>query len=163
MNRDAQAALDHQVADLIIVGYSRLAIQQAMGVIACKHSALQVELVRHKESATRFNCVHYLHTLRCNSTEADVLATEALDVKTANLLLGEERYEELRKLSRIQEKLVRDSKPDESSEAMPVVSAITRSTTRRARFADQLGDGRPTERSDESVGNQEYEKCVDTQ
>ena len=34
MNRDAQAPLDHQVTDLIIVGDSRLAIQQAMGVIA---------------------------------------------------------------------------------------------------------------------------------
>ena len=39
------------------------------------------------------------------------------------------------------------------------MSVITRSITRRVRFADQPGDGRPTEWSDESVENQEYETC----
>ena len=36
MNYEMQAALDNNVPDLIIVGDSRLAIQQCMGVIACK-------------------------------------------------------------------------------------------------------------------------------
>ena len=91
MNRGAQASLNHQVTDLIIVGELRLAIQQAMGVIACKHSALQGELARHKEYFKRFNSVRYLHVIRCCNTAADGLATEALDTKTKNLLLGEER------------------------------------------------------------------------
>ena len=67
---------------------------------------------------------------------------QALEAKTEKLLLGEERYEELRKLNRIQEKLVGDKKPDEMIGAKPSVSVITRSITRRVRFADQLGDGR---------------------
>ena len=49
MNRGAQTPLYHQVADPNIVRDSRLAIPQAMRVIACKHSALQVELARQKE------------------------------------------------------------------------------------------------------------------
>ena len=70
-----------------------------MGVIACKHSALQVELARNKELVKRFISVRYRHLIRCYNTAADALATEALDAKTDNFLLGEERYEELRKLN----------------------------------------------------------------
>ena len=36
MNNGTQEALQHKVLDLIIVGDSRLAIQQLKGVIACK-------------------------------------------------------------------------------------------------------------------------------
>ena len=83
-----------------------------MGVIACKHSALQVELVHHQEIVKRFKSVRYLHVICCfYNTAADVLATEALDTKTKSMLTREGRYEDLRKLNRIQEKLVGDDKP----------------------------------------------------
>ena len=78
MNRGAQAALDHPVTDLVIVGDSSLAIQQAMGVIACKHSALQVTLARHRELDKIFKYVRYLHVIRCYNTDADTLATVAV-------------------------------------------------------------------------------------
>ncbi|KAE9295963.1 hypothetical protein PF008_g24140 [Phytophthora fragariae] len=48
MNHGVAAALDRGITDLIIVGDSRLAIQQSMGVIACKKDTLQVELARQK-------------------------------------------------------------------------------------------------------------------
>ena len=99
MNRGAQAAFNHQVTDLIIVEDLGQATRQAIGVIACKHSALQVELARNKELVKRFISVRYRHLIRCYNTAADALATEALDAKTDNFLLGEERYEELRKLN----------------------------------------------------------------
>ena len=44
-----QAALENKVPDLIIVGESRLAIQQFMGVIACKKDSLQTRIARHNE------------------------------------------------------------------------------------------------------------------
>ncbi|KAI9994780.1 hypothetical protein PInf_011611 [Phytophthora infestans] len=44
MNNGVLAAIDRGITDLIIVGDSRLAIQQSMGVIACKKETLQVEL-----------------------------------------------------------------------------------------------------------------------
>ncbi|POM73947.1 Hypothetical protein PHPALM_9154 [Phytophthora palmivora] len=49
MNNGVKAAIDRGVTDLVIVGDSRLANQQSMGVIACKKETLQVELARHKE------------------------------------------------------------------------------------------------------------------
>ncbi|KAI9983647.1 hypothetical protein PInf_007713 [Phytophthora infestans] len=61
MNNGVLAAIDRGIADLIIVGNSRLAIQQSMGVIACKKEALQVELARHKDLTKRLNSVRYRH------------------------------------------------------------------------------------------------------
>ena len=60
-----------------------------MGFIAYKHSALQIELAHHKELVKIYNTVRYLHVIRCFNTTADVLATEALDTKTKNVLLRE--------------------------------------------------------------------------
>ena len=120
-----------------------------------------MELARHKELVNRFSYVRYLHAIRCYNTAADALATEKLDAKKKKLPLGEERYKELRKLNRIKEKLVGGDKPVEAREGMPAVSVITRSTTRRVRFADQLGDGPPTERSDESVEIKNMRRVVD--
>ena len=41
LNRGTQAALDNNVTDLVIVGDSRLAIRQSMGVIACRNESLR--------------------------------------------------------------------------------------------------------------------------
>ncbi|KAI9994177.1 hypothetical protein PInf_016742 [Phytophthora infestans] len=55
MNNGVLAAIDRGITDLIIVGDSRLAIQQSMGVIACKKETLQVELARHKNLTKQLN------------------------------------------------------------------------------------------------------------
>ncbi|KAI9994456.1 hypothetical protein PInf_011086 [Phytophthora infestans] len=55
MNNGVLAAIDRGITDLIIVGDSRLAIQQSMGVIACKKETLQVELARHKDLTKQLN------------------------------------------------------------------------------------------------------------
>ena len=73
----------------------------AIGVFACKHSALQVELARHKSVVKRFTSVQYLHDSRLYNMAVDVLATAENDSKTNNILLGEERYEGIQKLNRI--------------------------------------------------------------
>ncbi|GMF14699.1 unnamed protein product [Phytophthora lilii] len=78
MNNGVKAALDHGVTDLTIVSDSRLAIQQSMGVIACRKATLQVQLMRHKELTTKLNSVRYLHAVRPYNASADSLATEAL-------------------------------------------------------------------------------------
>ncbi|OWY95812.1 hypothetical protein PHMEG_00034084, partial [Phytophthora megakarya] len=44
MNNGVQAALDIGATDLVIVGDSRLAIQQSLGVIACKKESLMTQL-----------------------------------------------------------------------------------------------------------------------
>ncbi|POM67108.1 Hypothetical protein PHPALM_16941 [Phytophthora palmivora] len=53
MNNGVQAALDHTTEDLVIVGDSRLAIQQSLGVIACRKESLLTQLNRHRERTAK--------------------------------------------------------------------------------------------------------------
>ncbi|OWZ12657.1 LOW QUALITY PROTEIN: hypothetical protein PHMEG_00014143 [Phytophthora megakarya] len=79
MNNGVQAALDISATDLVIVGDSRLAIQQSL------------------------ESVKYLHALREYNASADSLATEALKNKASSVISTEPRLAELRSLNRIQE------------------------------------------------------------
>ncbi|KAE9209092.1 hypothetical protein PF004_g16572 [Phytophthora fragariae] len=88
MNHGVAAALDRGITDLIIVGDSRLAIQQSMGVIACKKDTLQVELARHKALTKQLSSTRYLHVLRTYNASADALATEALETKAGRVILN---------------------------------------------------------------------------
>ena len=76
-----QAALAYVVTDLIIVGDSRLAIQQSMMVIACKNGSLHLQLAHHKKLVEKFSSVRFLHVMRCYNAAADTLATGALETK----------------------------------------------------------------------------------
>ncbi|GMF27072.1 unnamed protein product [Phytophthora fragariaefolia] len=105
MNNGVIAALQRGVSDLIIVGDSRLAIQQYMGVIACRKDALQVELARHKELTKKLDSVRYLHVVRHYNSAADSMATEALEAKAGRAVLSTERKAELRALNKIPEML----------------------------------------------------------
>ncbi|OWZ13378.1 hypothetical protein PHMEG_00013305 [Phytophthora megakarya] len=104
MNNGVQAALDIGATDLVIVGGSRLAIQQqSLGVIACKKKSLMTQLNRHRELVARLQSVKYLHAVREYNASADSLATEALENKASNVISDESRLAELRSLNRIQE------------------------------------------------------------
>ena len=65
-----QAALAYVVTDLIIVGDSRLAIQQSMMVIACKNGSLHLQLAHHKKLVEKFSSVRFLHVMRCYNAAA---------------------------------------------------------------------------------------------
>ncbi|GMF43589.1 unnamed protein product [Phytophthora fragariaefolia] len=80
MNDGVMAALERGLTDLIIVGDSRLVIQQSMGAMAGKKEALQLELARHKKLTDQLSSVRYLHLLRHYNAAADSLATEALEI-----------------------------------------------------------------------------------
>ncbi|KAI9998095.1 hypothetical protein PInf_002429 [Phytophthora infestans] len=88
MNNGVLAAIDRGITDLIIVGDSRLAIQQFMGVIACKKETLQVELARHKDLTKQLKSVRYRHIARHYNAAADSLATEALEAKAGRVFSG---------------------------------------------------------------------------
>ncbi|OWZ05804.1 hypothetical protein PHMEG_00022034 [Phytophthora megakarya] len=85
-NNDVAAALDHGAEDLVIVGDSRLAIQQFLGVIACKEDSLMTKLNHHRELTARLNSVRYLHVVREYDAAAGLLASEALDTKTSKVV-----------------------------------------------------------------------------
>ena len=86
MNRVTQAALEHKVPDLTFMGDYRLAIQQSMGVIACKKDSLQVRLELQIEYVAQVKSVRYLHVIRCYNAVADTLTTEALGAKSGQVV-----------------------------------------------------------------------------
>ncbi|ETO62475.1 hypothetical protein F444_19621 [Phytophthora nicotianae P1976] len=97
------AALAHGAEELVIVGDSRLAIQQSLGVIACRKESLMALLNTHKELTVKLRSVKYLHVVREYYAAADSLATEALESKVSRVILAETRKSELVTLNRIQE------------------------------------------------------------
>ncbi|KAE8898883.1 hypothetical protein PF001_g25792 [Phytophthora fragariae] len=136
MNHGVTAALDRGITDLIIVGDSQLAIQQSMGVIACKKDTLQVELARHKTLTKQLSSTRYLHVLRTYNASADALATEALEAKAGRAILNAERKAELQVLNRIQEVLYEDRDSAKTDETTANITAVTRNQACRVRFED---------------------------
>ncbi|GMF66219.1 unnamed protein product [Phytophthora lilii] len=137
MNNGVKAALDHVEINLI-VGDSRLAIQQYMGVIACRKETLQVQLMRHKELTAKLNSVGYLHAVRAYNASADSLATEALESQVTKIVLSETRKTELKTLNRISEVLYADE------QALADVDLNLRTTARCCR-AEPINKGQVDE------------------
>ncbi|OWY98148.1 hypothetical protein PHMEG_00031156 [Phytophthora megakarya] len=81
MNHGMIAALEHGAEDLVIVGDSRLAIQQSLGVIACRKDSLMTLLNRHRELVAKLKSVRYLHVVREYNAVFLSLAGEALESK----------------------------------------------------------------------------------
>ncbi|ETO83368.1 hypothetical protein F444_02579 [Phytophthora nicotianae P1976] len=103
MNNGVKATLAHGAKELVIVGDSRLAIQQSLRVIACRKESLMALLNTHKELTVKLRSVKYLHVVREYNAAADSLATEALESKVSRVILAESRNSELVMLNRIQE------------------------------------------------------------
>uniref|UniRef100_H3HA23 RNase H type-1 domain-containing protein n=1 Tax=Phytophthora ramorum TaxID=164328 RepID=H3HA23_PHYRM len=109
MNNGVSAALEHGAEDLVIVGDSRLAIQQSLGVMACRKESLMVQLNRHRELTTKLRSVKYLHVVREFNAPADSLAGEALSSKESSVASTEARKLELVELNRIGEAIYEPS------------------------------------------------------
>ncbi|KAG3140718.1 hypothetical protein PC128_g25134 [Phytophthora cactorum] len=77
MNNGVKAAIVHGAEDLVIVGDSRLAIQQLLGVSACREESLQALLNIHEELAAKLRSVKYIHVVREYNAAADSMTTEA--------------------------------------------------------------------------------------
>ncbi|KAE8970436.1 hypothetical protein PR001_g27208 [Phytophthora rubi] len=103
MNNGVAAALAHGAEDLVIVGDSRLAIQQSLGVIACHKESLIAQLNRHKELTAKLRSVKYLHAIREFNAAADSLVGETLESKVSTVVESEDRKHELKALNRIHE------------------------------------------------------------
>ncbi|GMF33630.1 unnamed protein product [Phytophthora fragariaefolia] len=103
MNEGLRAAQAYYATDLVIVGDSRLAIQQSLGVIACLKESLLTQLNIHRELVARFQSVRSLHVTLEYNASADSLAGEPLATKEARTTLTEESTSKLEQLNRIHE------------------------------------------------------------
>ncbi|OWY92292.1 hypothetical protein PHMEG_00038767, partial [Phytophthora megakarya] len=112
MNHGVIAALEHGAEDLVIVGDSRLAIQQSLGVFACRKDSLMTLLNRHRQLVAKLKSVRYLHVVWEYNAAADSLAGEALESKVSKVVLNDHRKTELKELNRIQEIICEPSSDD---------------------------------------------------
>ncbi|KAE9275660.1 hypothetical protein PF001_g26481 [Phytophthora fragariae] len=139
MNNGVAAALAHGAEDLVIVGDSRLAIQQSLGVIACRKESLIAQLNRHKELTAKLRSVKYLHAIREFNAAADSLAGETLESKESAVVESEDRKRELKILNRIHE-VIYEPSADTSEEVAPSINSIrvreTRDESRSKIFFD---------------------------
>ncbi|GMF47192.1 unnamed protein product [Phytophthora fragariaefolia] len=116
---------------------SRLAIQQSMGVMACKKETLQLEQARHKKRTDQLSSVRYLHVLRYYNAAADSLATEALESKIGRVELSSDRKTDLKELHRVAEILYTSTDSADSGEPRAEMTVMTRRQTRRVHFEDE--------------------------
>ncbi|GMF56566.1 unnamed protein product [Phytophthora fragariaefolia] len=137
MNNGVMEALEQGLTDLIVFGDSRLAIQQSMGVMACKKEALELELARHKKLTDQLSSVRYLHVLRHYNAAADSLATEALESKMGQVVLSSDRKTELKELNRVSEILYTSTDSADSGESRAEMTVMTRRQTRQVHFEDE--------------------------
>ncbi|KAE8966111.1 hypothetical protein PF011_g28058 [Phytophthora fragariae] len=128
MNNGVSAALGLAITDLVIVGDSRLAIQQSLGVIACRKETLMAQLNHHRELVAKLRSVKYLHAIREFNAAADSLASETLESKASAVTTSEARIAELRALNRINE-VIYETSVDETTEEKPSVSVLPASMT----------------------------------
>ncbi|KAE9323603.1 hypothetical protein PF008_g17309 [Phytophthora fragariae] len=140
MNNGVAAALAHEAEDLVIVGESRLAIQQSLGVIACRKESLIAQLNRHKELTAKLRSVKYLHAIREFNAAADLLAGETLESKTSAVVESEDRKHELKVLNRIHEVIYEPSAETSEEVVTRSINSIrileTRDKSRSKNFFD---------------------------
>ncbi|GMG16075.1 unnamed protein product [Phytophthora fragariaefolia] len=101
VNEGLRAAQAYDVTDVVVVGDSRLAIQQTLGVIACLKESLLTQLNIHRELVARFQSVRYLLVTREYNASAGSLVGETLAAKEAKTTLTEESKSKLEQLNRI--------------------------------------------------------------
>ncbi|GMF46198.1 unnamed protein product [Phytophthora fragariaefolia] len=133
MNNGVRSAIEHGVTDLIIVGDSRFAIQQSMGVIACRKETLQLKLSQHKELTAQLKSTRYLKTeLKTLNKIPEVLYVDEQALAKTNL-----------PAQRMQPIPQNETHAESQTVEEPQVTAVTRNQSRRVRFAESTRH-RPT-------------------
>ncbi|KAJ8539088.1 hypothetical protein ON010_g12784 [Phytophthora cinnamomi] len=149
-------ALSRQVEALVVVGDSRIAIQQAQGFIHCHQPNLQKHLAKCEVQMGKFRSQRLVHIKREHNQAADYLTTKTLALGESWSVQDSEELVHLERVSRIAEKLMKpkvDQRPDTStqtkkegevaadaqfaplSHAAKVIAVLTRS---RARDGERL-------------------------
>ncbi|GMF40704.1 unnamed protein product [Phytophthora fragariaefolia] len=139
MKEGVLAAQAYGVTDRVVVGDSRLAIQQSLGVIACLRESLLTQLNIHRALVARFQSVRYLHVTREYNASADSLAGETLVAKEAKTTLTEESKSKLEQPNRIDEVIY--ERPNREVTQVSTLRTLSEDmVTQRVRFADTQGE-----------------------
>ncbi|KAE9048117.1 hypothetical protein PR001_g3931 [Phytophthora rubi] len=117
----AKMALARGISEIVIVGDSRIAIQQAQGLIQCLNPRLQLLLNEFDELRPKFRSVKLVHVKREFNAAADYLTSKNLAARCAVALEDSVELSQLKQLNRIAEKLVREPIPANEKESNNLV------------------------------------------
>ncbi|GMF36175.1 unnamed protein product [Phytophthora fragariaefolia] len=101
-------ALARRISEVVVVGDSRIAIQQAQGLIQCLNPRLQLLLNECEELRLKFKLVRLVHVKRKFNAAAVYLTSKTLVARSAITLDNPVELAQLKQLNRIAEKLVRE-------------------------------------------------------
>ncbi|KAE9006836.1 hypothetical protein PR003_g10305 [Phytophthora rubi] len=101
-------ALVRGISEVVIVGDSRIAIQQAQGLIQYLNPRLQLQLNEFEELRPKLKSVKLVDVKREFRAAADYLTSKTLVARSAITLEDPVELAQLKQLNRIAEKLVRE-------------------------------------------------------
>ncbi|POM61219.1 hypothetical protein PHPALM_29801, partial [Phytophthora palmivora] len=100
-------AIEQGVQDIVVVGDSRIAIQQAQGLINCNQPNLQRKLAEYEVLKTKFKSVRLVHVKREFNQAADCLTSKTLALGESWKVEDADERTHLQLVSKIHERLVK--------------------------------------------------------
>ncbi|GMG18202.1 unnamed protein product [Phytophthora fragariaefolia] len=143
--KGVQMALYRQVENLVVVGESRIVIQQVQGLINCHQPNLQKHLAACEAQKEKFRTLHLVHVKREYNQTADYLTSKTLTLGKSWAVQDPEEFLHLERVSKIAEKLMKPKVvllegelPQVSESQSLVLYRLARSTRGRPRdFVDE--------------------------
>ncbi|GMF39980.1 unnamed protein product [Phytophthora fragariaefolia] len=105
--KGVQMALDRQVENLVVVGDSRIVIQQVQSLINCHQPNLQKHLAECEVQKEKFRKLHFVHVKREYNPAADYLTSETLTLGKSWIVQDPDEFLHLERVSKIAEKLMK--------------------------------------------------------
>ncbi|GMF46692.1 unnamed protein product [Phytophthora fragariaefolia] len=105
--KGVQMALDRQVEILVVVGDSRIVIQQVQGLINCHQPNLPKHLAECEVQKEKFRTLRLVHVKREYNQGADYLMSKPLTVGKSWIVQDPEELLHLERVSKIAEKLMK--------------------------------------------------------
>ncbi|GMF36802.1 unnamed protein product [Phytophthora fragariaefolia] len=105
--KGVQMALDRQVENLVVVGDSRIFIQQVHGLINCHQPNLQKHLAECEVQKEKVRKLHLVHVKREYNQAAYFLASKTLTLGKSWIVQDPEGFLHLERLSKIADKLMK--------------------------------------------------------
>ena len=106
MLQGLRVALELNISELVVVGDSRIAIQQVLEYIDCHKPHLQLLLAKAQELKASFAKAQFLHVKREYNSAADYIATKTLRQGYSAPIDDADELEQLRQLNRLPERIL---------------------------------------------------------
>jgi ribonuclease HI len=158
---------ERNAQDLVVVGDSRIVIQQVQGLINCNQPTLQRRLAEYEALKVKFKSIRLVHVKRDCNQAADYLTSKTLVLGKSWQVEDAEELKHLEQVSKIHEKLMKSDKslnvhleevsvqdlpdatvldvqlPGVESAPLPVVARVMSAVVTRSRAREQDAQREP--------------------